>query len=83
MSLYTTGLNANLDQEGGGGLTYPPVQQGIPAALAAQNITLAQVQRAVRRLFTTRIQLVRCAVVRVFLFVLLSGQALLFLDKLF
>jgi beta-glucosidase-like glycosyl hydrolase len=53
----TLGLAAGLDQEGGGGPTYPPVQQGIPAALAAGNITMSQVQLAVSRLFTARIRL--------------------------
>ncbi len=45
-----------MDQEGGGGPTYPPVQQGIPQALAVGNITMAQVETAVRRLFRVRIR---------------------------
>jgi beta-glucosidase len=53
----TVGLNAGLDQEGGGGPTYPPVQTGIPAAVAVGNVTLAQVQLAMRRLFRVRLRL--------------------------
>lgn len=45
----TIGLNAGLDQEGGGGPSYPPVQQGIPAALAVGNITMSQLQTSVSR----------------------------------
>jgi len=46
-----------LDQEGGGGPTYPPVQTGIPLALAAGNITTAQLTTAVRRLLRARLRL--------------------------
>ena len=31
----SAGLSAGMDQEGGGGPTYPPVQTGIPAAAMA------------------------------------------------
>ena len=51
------GLAAGLDQEGGGGPTYPPVQQGIPAALADGTVTLAQLETAVRRLMLARLRL--------------------------
>ena len=51
------GLAAGLDQEGGGGPTYPPVQQGIPAALANGTVTLAQLETAVRRLMLARLRL--------------------------
>lgn len=51
------GLAAGLDQEGGGGPTYPPVQQGIPAAVAAGTVTLAQLETAVRRLMRARVSL--------------------------
>ena len=53
----SVGLLAGLDQEGGGGPSYPPVQQGIPAALKAGAITMAQVETAVRRLLRVRIRL--------------------------
>ena len=53
----TVGLNAGLDQEGGGGPAYPPVQTGIPLALAAGNITTAQLTTAVRRLLRARLRL--------------------------
>lgn len=51
------GLAAGLDQEGGGGPTYPPVQSGIPAALAAGTVTVAQLETAVRRLMKARLRL--------------------------
>jgi beta-glucosidase-like glycosyl hydrolase len=51
------GLAAGLDQEGGGGPTYPPVQEGIPAAIADGRLTLADVEVAVRRLFRARLRL--------------------------
>ena len=44
------GLSAGMDQEGGGGPLYPPVQTGIPLAVAAGRLTMAQVEQAVRRL---------------------------------
>ena len=50
-------MNAGIDQEGGGGPTYPPVQQGIPLAVAAGNLTLARVALSVRRLMRVRIRL--------------------------
>jgi beta-glucosidase-like glycosyl hydrolase len=50
-------LSAGIDQEGGGGPTYPPVQQGIPAALAGGNLTTARVIESVRRLLRIRIRL--------------------------
>ena len=53
----TVGLTAGLDQEGGGGPAYPPVQTGIPLALAAGNITTAQLTTAVRRLMRARLRL--------------------------
>lgn len=51
------GLSAGLDQEGGGGPHYPPVQDGIPAALADGTVTLAQLERSVRRLMLARLRL--------------------------
>ena len=51
------GLAAGLDQEGGGGPTYPPVQVGIPAALTNGTVTLAQLETAVRRLMLARLRL--------------------------
>lgn len=53
----TLGITAGLDQEGGGGPTYPPVQVGIPAALAAGNITLDQLNVPARRLMRARLRL--------------------------
>jgi beta-glucosidase-like glycosyl hydrolase len=53
----SAGLNGGMDQEGGGGPTYPPVQVGIPQAIAAGNLTLATVEQAVRRLLRVRIRL--------------------------
>ena len=50
-------MNAGIDQEGGGGPIYPPVQQGIPLAIAAGNLTLERVQLSVRRLMRTRLRL--------------------------
>jgi beta-glucosidase-like glycosyl hydrolase len=50
-------MNAGIDQEGGGGPTYPPVQQGIPLAVAAGNLTLSRVALSVRRLMRVRIRL--------------------------
>ena len=58
--LLSTGAaraSAEGDQEGGGGPTYPPVQQGIPAALADGSVTLAQLETAVRRLMRVRLLL--------------------------
>ncbi len=51
------GLAAGLDQEGGGGPTYPPVQIGIPAGLADGTVTMASLEVAVRRLMAARIRL--------------------------
>jgi beta-glucosidase len=51
------GLSAGMDQEGGGGPVYPPVQQGIPAAVQDGLIQEAQLQQAVRRLFRARLRL--------------------------
>jgi beta-glucosidase-like glycosyl hydrolase len=51
------GLAAGLDQEGGGGPVYGPVQLGIPAALAAGHLTLAQLEVPVRRLMRARLRL--------------------------
>ena len=51
------GLTAGMDQEGGEGPTYPPVQQGIPLALRAGTISIAQVEQAVRRLLRVRLRL--------------------------
>ena len=51
------GLSAGLDQEGGGGPRYPPVQDGIPAAVAAGTVTLAQLETSVRRLMLGRLRL--------------------------
>ena len=51
------GLDAGLDQEGGGGPTYPPVQEGIPLALAAGTVTMAQLETAVKRLMRARLRL--------------------------
>ena len=50
-------MNAGIDQEGGGGPTYPPVQQGIPLAVAAGNLTLDRVALSVRRLMRVRLRL--------------------------
>jgi beta-glucosidase-like glycosyl hydrolase len=43
--------------QGGGGPTYPPVQQGIPAALASGALSRAAVETAVRRLLRVRLRL--------------------------
>ena len=51
------GLSAGMDQEGGGGPLYPPVQTGIPLAVAAGRLTMAQVEQAVRRLLRVRLRL--------------------------
>lgn len=53
----TVAMTAGLDQEGGGGPTYPAVQQGIPAALVVGNLTMEQVALSVRRLLRVRIRL--------------------------
>jgi len=53
----TVALEAGLDQEGGGGPTYPPVQVGIPLALAAGNISTQQLTTAVKRLLRSRLRL--------------------------
>jgi beta-glucosidase-like glycosyl hydrolase len=51
------GLSAGLDQEGGGGPVYEPVQIGIPDAFNTGLITLANLTVPVRRLMRARLRL--------------------------
>ena len=43
--------------QGGGGPDYPPVQQGIPAAVKAGQLSLSAIENSVRRLLRARIRL--------------------------
>ena len=51
------GLSAGLDQEGGGGPIYEPVQIGIPDAVITGQITLSNLTIPVRRLMRARLRL--------------------------